>query len=731
MPFDFAADFADVAFEAADLASEVLDSGAEFLNELGDLSDLGDFDLSFTDIDSFDYAQVGDFAGDADWWDVNNAGDILGDNSTFTDFDPTAGGAFTEVDGLFVSTADLQAEAFNNAVADVKEFFGIPTELGGSLGGDILAKAQSFVPSFDQLATTLQKTITQQLVNTAIQTGARAISSQTAGIPIVGGALTNIVNRTAGAVSTSVNQQIAGRPVTTPSLSQLTGINPNIGIPNLPGIQLASLGNNIPLDMLKRQTGTVTVTGANGQPISVQTPGFNPSAQPVPPTQYASSYDPETGLYAVVGSDGVPLEGYTDLTQELSEQIASEANVNATSNIPPANTTPAVTQIDQSAGVVGYTTAFDPETGTYAVVNVDTGQTVSTGLTEQQAQLQAQEQGFFDEGIPVPPEEEQQGPPLALAQNLTPEQLNQIAADAGVDAGDVAELGITDARLFAQESAITDALRDQARQQQTIRDQKQNRAQSGDWRVRLSLAPTSNYLYNDPDCGPVLWPLYNTDGVIFPYTPAIDMGYRANYTPYDLTHSNYRGYFYQNSAIDQINLRATFTAQDTVEANYLLAVIHFFRSVTKMFYGQDAQRGSPPPLCYLSGFGDYQFSKHPVVVSQFNYNLPSDVNYIRAQTTTDVGTNLQPTARSRQSIAGNPLSYALKRLETLGQGIKKGALDSTFAPAGSLGLGNPSYVPTKIEISLSLLPMQSRQQVSKQFSVRGFANGNLLKGGFW
>jgi hypothetical protein len=716
VPFDFAADFADVAFEAADLASEVLDSGAEFLNELGDLSDLGDFDLSFTDIDSFDYAQVGDFAGDADWWDVNNAGDILGDNSTFTDFDPTAGGAFTEVDGLFVSTADLQAEAFNNAVADVKEFFGIPTELGGSLGGDILAKAQSFVPSFDQLATTLQKTITQQLVNTAIQTGARAISSQTAGIPIVGGALTNIVNRTAGAVSTSVNQQIAGRPVTTPSLSQLTGITPNIGIPNVPGIQLASLGNNIPLDMLKRQTGTVTVTGANGQPVTVQTPGFNPEA---------------TQATAVNTADNPQVGGFFGEPPGTVQENPAEVPLSDLTTEPPVDSTPSASAIDRSAGPVGYTTAFDPETGTYAVVNVDTGQAVSTGLTEQQAQLQAQEQGFFDEGIPVPPSEEQVGPPLSLANNLTPEQLNQIAAEAGVDAGDVGELGITDARLFAEESAITDALRVQARQQQTIRDQKQNRAQSGDWRVRLSLAPSSNYLYNDPDCGPVLWPLYNTDGVIFPYTPAIDIGYRANYTPYDLTHSNYRGYFYQNSAIDQINLRATFTAQDTVEANYLLAVIHFFRSVTKMFYGQDAQRGSPPPLCYLSGFGDYQFSKHPVVISQFNYNLPSDVNYIRAQTTTDVGTNLQPTARSRQNIAGNPLSYALKRLETLGQGIKKGALDSTFAPAGSLGLGNPSYVPTKIEISLSLLPMQSRQQVSKQFSVKGFANGNLLKGGFW
>jgi hypothetical protein len=731
VPFDFAADFADVAFEAVDVASEIAESGAEFLNEIGDLGDvLGEFD-QFDALSNFDYEQVGSFAGDGGWWDANFPGDIVSNSSTLTDIDFTAGGAFTEVNGVFVSTADLQAQSFDNFFTGAKEAFGIPTELGGSFGGDILAKAQSLVPSFDQLAAQAQKAITQQIVNTAIQTTARAISSQTAGIPIVGGALTNVVNRTAGAVNASINQQVAGRPVTIPSLSQLTGINPNIGIPNVPGIQLASLGNNIPLSFVKPGPGTVTVTGPNGQPLNIQTPGFNPSVQQSVFTNYTAGEDPETGQWAVFGQDGLPLPGYTNLTPELAQQIANEARVNATSNIPPANTAPSASQIDTSAGPVGYITAFDPETGTYAVVNQDTGLPVATGLTEQQAQLQAQEQGFFDEGIPVPLSQEQQGPPLALAGNLTPEQLNQIAAEAGVDAGDVGQGGITDAQLFAEESAITDALREQARQQQTIRNQRQNRAQTGDWRVRLSLAPNSNYLYNDPDCGPVLWPLFLTDGVIFPYTPAIDIGYKANYSAYDLTHSNYKGYFYQNSAIDQINVRATFTAQDTNEANYLLAVIHFFRSATKMFYGQDAERGSPPPLCYLSGFGDFQFSRHPVVINQFNYNLPADVNYIRAQTTTDVGTNLQPTARARQSIAGNPLSYALKRLETLGQGIKKGALNSTFAPSGSLGLGNPTYVPTKIEISLTLLPMQSRQQVSKQFSLKGFANGNLLKGGFW
>jgi hypothetical protein len=143
---------------------------------------------------------------------------------------------------------------------------------------------------------------------------------------------------------------------------------------------------------------------------------------------------------------------------------------------------------------------------------------------------------------------------------------------------------------------------------------------SADWRVRLQLAPSSNYLYNAAEPG-ILGPLTATNGVIFPYTPAINTSYKANYEQYDLVHSNYRGVYYKNSRVDDLQIRGVFTAQDTNEANYLLAVIHFFRSVTKMFYGKDEQRGSPPPLVFLSGFGMNQFYGHPCVVTSFAYNL--------------------------------------------------------------------------------------------------------------
>jgi hypothetical protein len=312
----------------------------------------------------------------------------------------------------------------------------------------------------------------------------------------------------------------------------------------------------------------------------------------------------------------------------------------------------------------------------------------------------------------------------------------QIAA-ANIDAGGATDssLGAAGETLFASRTANAKNL---AQQQATIQARFKQPGNK-DWRVRLSLGPGAQYLYNATPAG-VLKPLAangGTDGVIFPYTPNITTTYSANYEQYDLTHSNYRGIFYKNSRVGDIQLRGTFTAQDTTEANYLLAVIHFFRSVTKMFYGQDEQRGTPPPICLLNGYGGYQFSDHPVVVSSFNYSLPNDVDYIRTTNPNNFGLNLNnrynPSGVSLP--AGGALAGLNRLLNAIPGGLSKGALPQVPAPntvVGSVTNNVPaSYVPTKMEIDITLIPVQTRSQVSQQFSLKGFANGDLLKGGFW
>lgn len=267
-------------------------------------------------------------------------------------------------------------------------------------------------------------------------------------------------------------------------------------------------------------------------------------------------------------------------------------------------------------------------------------------------------------------------------------------------------------------------------QAQQVREAQAKIANNGDWRVRLSLAPGADYLYNATPSG-ILQPLKNTGGVIFPYTPKISTSYNANYSPTDLTHSNYKGYYYQNSNVGEITIDAKFTAQDTNEAQYLLAVIHFFRSITRMFYGQDAQRGAPPPLVFLTGFGEYQFNQHPCVVTNFSYNMPDNVDYIRARSVNINGSSLL-TRRDRQTTPTDPISGAIQRISNLfsSQGISPGAIVNRPAPP-TLGQNNPTYVPTSVDLSLRLFPIQSRAQVSQQFSLKEFANGRLITKGFW
>ena len=290
----------------------------------------------------------------------------------------------------------------------------------------------------------------------------------------------------------------------------------------------------------------------------------------------------------------------------------------------------------------------------------------------------------------------------------------------------------------SEEIANESATRERAKKQATVQA-RYKQPGNEDWRVRLSLGPGAQYLYNAGQPG-ILAPLKadgGTDGVIFPYTPTITTTYSANYEQYDLIHSNYRGIFYKSSRVGDIQVRGTFTAQNTTEANYLLAVIHFFRSATKMFYGQDVERGTPPPICLLNGFGGYQFSNHPVVISSFNYTLPNDVDYIRTTNPNNFGLNLNnrynPAGASLP--AGGSLAGLNRLLNAIPGGLKKGALPTVPAPntvVGSVTNNTPSsYVPTKMEIDITLIPVQSRSQVSQQFSLKGFANGDLLKGGFW
>jgi LysM repeat protein len=237
-----------------------------------------------------------------------------------------------------------------------------------------------------------------------------------------------------------------------------------------------------------------------------------------------------------------------------------------------------------------------------------------------------------------------------------------------------------------------------------------------DWRVRLSLAPDANYLYRANDPG-VLSPLAATNGVVFPYTPLVSVNYSASYDQSTVPHSNYRIYQYQGSSVDSVSISCDFTAQDVFEANYLLAVIHFFRAATKMFYGQDQdpKPGTPPPLVFLFGMGGFQFEAHPMAITSFSYNLPNDVDYI--PTTTSSGGGVPVTTYTTGTGA----------IRELPPGVQAGGT----RPSANFDTGaseTVTYVPTKIQLSISCVPIVTRNSISNRFSFKEYATGRLLQG---
>lgn len=221
------------------------------------------------------------------------------------------------------------------------------------------------------------------------------------------------------------------------------------------------------------------------------------------------------------------------------------------------------------------------------------------------------------------------------------------------------------------------------------------RSQSGgviksenDWRVRISLQPSlAQLFYNDPS-NLILNKLQATSGVIFPYTPQIQVTHSARYNPTLLTHSNYASHFYEGSEVQAISITGDFTVQNWDEGQYLLAVVHFFRTVTKMFYGRDPLAGAPPPLVFLNGYGTAYFPNVSCVVTQFTHTMPGDSDYVEI-----------PIGVQNGSVAGN-------------------AINLTSIPTIRL--------PVASQITVNLQPVYSRTNVAQNFSLQGFARGQFV-----
>lgn len=256
---------------------------------------------------------------------------------------------------------------------------------------------------------------------------------------------------------------------------------------------------------------------------------------------------------------------------------------------------------------------------------------------------------------------------------------------------------------------------------------------SNDWRVRLSVPSAFS-------SSPLLRPLVEAGGLVFPYTPSIQISSSASYEDQAITHQNYQFSYYQNSRIDQIQIIAPFNVEDGVQGLYWLAAVHLLRSATKMFTGDGALSGNPPPLLKLNGYGDYVFKNVPVVVKSFSVDLPQDANYINtAISATGITTSgplgsaggLAGAATQYAGLAGaigaNTASNALGAIGALGNAFTGGV--SSFVGGGPFSVSGNSWVPTKSTINITVQPIYSRES-ARQFSLQRFANGEYVNGGY-
>ena len=753
----------------AEVASEVVTEAAS--ESFGDifLSGLDNADALFGEQLSSALDQVGSFADSGSFWDTWNPGDIY-DNVTasITDFfNPNEGISLTEqfagktggtsVGGLlndaYTSVTDLfgpnAGELLTKDILGTNSAAGVlndPYSLTSLVqqGQDLISAAGGSANPFSDVLATLQKLVPAETFNLGtVLKVATALGPQVVNAAFGGGTtgqLAAAVFRTgAGAVNSAINPQVSMGPNSGPQLPTSQGTTV---FDNSYGGGSAAEYNAINYSIQAQQIQDADVGVSQAQDnFDSQQRTYEAATQSLgQATASVEAYD------RLLNDTGLSEQEIADLTAQRDAAAAQLEEARYQVQVSQQDLAAAGDQLDNannqydqavaSANAQNLSPAQDPTNP--VVPTIPTGpaaqnptpvnlNNITTAAINQATQFIRTAATAVTDVTNIPAATVANFRTVLTAAGIDP-NLDPAAARALANQliANGADANIVNA-LVSTVNADTQGLLQAARAQQAYRAQQQNPAKTGDWRVRLSLAPGSNYLYNSYDPG-ILLPLQKTNGVIFPYTPKVDTVYKADYEPYNLTHSNYRGYFYKGSAVESLNISATFTAQDTAEANYLLAVIHFFRSATKMFYGQDPQRGAPPPLVYLSGYGEYQFSNHPCVINQFNYNLPSDVDYIRARSSYANGTNLLWKRDRSPGVAANPLSYALQRLASVG--LTKGAQPERLPPP-TLGVNNPNYVPTKMEISLSLYPIQSREQVSKQFSLQNFANGNLLKGGFW
>ena len=236
--------------------------------------------------------------------------------------------------------------------------------------------------------------------------------------------------------------------------------------------------------------------------------------------------------------------------------------------------------------------------------------------------------------------------------------------------------------------------------------QPANPAASEDMRVRLAPLYPADVI----QAGGLLAPLITTNNsMIFPYTPTINFTQAVNYMDLQLVHSNTDYAAYTRTPSVTISISGKFTVQNQAEGVYALACLHFLRTVSKMYFGEnDQQAGLPPPVLVFSGYGNYMFGTGGtqglrVVLKNHNWSFDDSVD--------SVSISVPATPSMQPAEGGIPMA------------LQQGVVNPSNGGAGTARL------PALFTLSCELMVIQTPQRMRKEFSFAKFASGALMQSG--
>ena len=215
-----------------------------------------------------------------------------------------------------------------------------------------------------------------------------------------------------------------------------------------------------------------------------------------------------------------------------------------------------------------------------------------------------------------------------------------------------------------------------------VEEQTLIESSQADTRIRLRCLrgeSIQNQVYGPKEATNIMSILHDTDGMLFPYTPTVNVGQTTNYQNMSLIHTNGDIQSYSNTPSVTISVTGTFTVQNQREGRYLLACLHLLRTVSKMYFGEKDKSknlaGMPPPMMVFTGYGNYMFNDLPVLVRGHSYTLDDAADTVVINTA-----------------------------------------------------GGVARLPSKMTLSIDLVVQQTPQRQRKTFSLDDFRTGSLMRG---